>query len=310
MRVLVTCPPMLSIIEEFQPIFRAKGVELTAPNVIQTLSVEELRDLVPHHDGWIIGDDPACREVLEVGKNGRLKAVVKWGIGIDNIDHEAIKELNIPFTNTPQMFGREVADVAMSYITALARQTFLIDRSIRNGEWHKPCGTSLANHTLAVVGFGDIGRNVARRALASDMNVIAYDPAFTEDKDLMLVQSAVWPERLVEADFIVFTCSLNAENYHMLNSVALNAVKHGVRIINVARGHLIDETALAEALHSGKVDSVALDVFEAEPLPAESPLRLFSKNIFGSHNASNTKEAVIRASHRAIDLLFSHLGVS
>ena len=127
-KILVTCPPMLRMIDEFRPIFAKAGVEITTPDVVQTLTVPELKELVPQHDGWIIGDDPATREVFEAGKQGRLRAAVKWGIGVDNVDFAACKDLGIPIINTPNMFGAEVADVAMCYVLALARETFLIDR--------------------------------------------------------------------------------------------------------------------------------------------------------------------------------------
>lgn len=309
MKVLVTCPPMLGMIETFRPIFSAKGIGLTTPKIIQTLSVNELKKLVPLHDGWIIGDDPASREVLEAGKSGNLKAAVKWGVGVDNVDQDAIQEFGIPFSNTPEIFGGEVADIAMSYVIALARETFLIDRSVRNGEWIKPRGISLSGRNMAVVGFGDIGRNVARRALASDMNVLVYDPVYKPDASLPGVQTAVWPDRIGDVDFMVFTCSLNAANRHMLDATALKIVKQGIRIVNVSRGPLIDEVALADAQQDGKVHSVALDVFEIEPLPGDSPLRAFEQNIFGSHNGSNTEDAVIRASHRSIELLFGYLDI-
>jgi D-3-phosphoglycerate dehydrogenase / 2-oxoglutarate reductase len=307
MKVLVTCPPMLGQIERFRPAFASRGVELTCPRVVQTLSVDELKEIVPIHDAWIIGDDPATRAVLEAGVRGRLKAAVKWGIGVDNVDFAAARDIGLPITNTPFMFGREVADVAMGYVVALARQTFLIDREVRAGGWPKPVGISLADRTGAVVGFGDIGRNVARRMLASDMKVIAYDPAYQPAPGLEAVQSSPWPVRLEEADFIVVACSLTTNNRHMLNEAALAQARPGVRIVNVARGPLIDEQALINALRSGQVHSAALDVMEDEPLPLDSPLRGFERCIFGAHNSSNTVDAVIRASERAIELLFGLL---
>ena len=158
MRILVTCPPMLGMIDSFNPLFEKYGVEVTAPKVIQTLSVEELKDLVPQHDGWIIGDDPATREVFQAGRLGRLKAAVKWGIGIDNVDFSACKDLAIPIINTPDMFGSEVADIAMGYVIALARETFQIDRYIRDGHWPKPRGISLMGKTVALLGYGDVGK--------------------------------------------------------------------------------------------------------------------------------------------------------
>ncbi|QXE25378.1 phosphoglycerate dehydrogenase [Richelia sinica FACHB-800] len=301
---------MIGAIERFEPLFAAKGIEVNCPSVIQTLSVEELKKLVPQYDGWIIGDDPANREVFAAGKAGNLKAAVKWGVGVDNVDFKAAQELQIPITNTPRMFGGEVADIAVGYVIALARQTFVIDRGVRAGQWPKPSGISLANKKVALVGFGDIGKNTAKRLLAFDMQITAYDPYFQPALGLESVESAVWPKKLSEADFIILTCALTQNNRHLINSETLAQAKLGVRIVNVARGPLIDEVALAEALASGYVHSVALDVFEEEPLSANSPLRKFERCIFGSHNASNTVDAVHRASERAIALLFEFLGVN
>ena len=143
MRILVTCPPMLGMFHEFVEPAREAGFELVAAKVTQTLSQDELVALLPQYDGWIIGDDPATRSVFEAGKAGRLKAAVKWGIGVDNVDFAACKDLGIPIINTPQMFGAEVADVALAYVIGLARQLFEIDRGVRAGGWPKPAGMSL-----------------------------------------------------------------------------------------------------------------------------------------------------------------------
>ena len=297
---------MLGMIEEFRPLFEARGVALTPAKVVQVLSEDELCELLPQFDGWIIGDDPATRRVFEAGKAGRLKAAVKWGIGVDNVDFAACKDLGIPITNCPNMFGGEVADVAMSYIGALARETFVIDRGVRAGGWPKPRGISLAGRTLGLVGLGDIGRQLARRALAAGMKIVAYDPFFNGEV-APGVERAAWPGRIAEADFLAFTCALTAANRHMLNADTLAMAKPGVRIVNVARGPLIDEAALVAALQAGHVHSAALDVFEVEPLPAESPLRGLSQTIFGSHNGSNSVDAVRRCSRLAIDTLLGYL---
>ncbi len=308
MKVLVTCPPMLGMIDSFRPIFEKYGVEVTAPKVVQTLSVEELKELVPHHDGWIIGDDPATREVFTAGKAGKLKAAVKWGIGVDNVDFTACKDLGIPVTNTPNMFGAEVADIAMGYVIALARETFQIDDGVRQGSWPKPRGFSLAGKTVALIGYGDIGKNTASRLLASEMKVIAYDPVAPDSPELAPVERAEWPNRIEEADVIVVTCSLTPSSYHMINADVFARAKDGVRIVNVGRGPVIDEPALESALKTGKVYSAALDVFEIEPLPMDSYLRTHPRCIFGSHNASNTVDAVTRTSKIAIDKLMEFLG--
>jgi len=308
MKVLATCPPMLGMIDTFRPLFEEKGVELSAPKVVQTLSVEELKEIVPLHNGWIIGDDPATREVFEAGKNGNLKAAVKWGIGVDNVDFDACKEFGIPIINTPNMFGGEVADIAVGYVIALARETYEIDRGVREGKWDKPRGISLSGKTVALIGYGDIGKSTAKRLLAADMNVIAYDPQATKDNGLD-VEIANWPDRVSEADFIVVTASLTPSSKHMLNEDVFSRIKQGVRVINVGRGPVIHEVALEDALKSGKVYSAALDVFEIEPLPSDSYLRTHPHCIFGSHNASNTSDAVQRTSEIAINKLYGFLGL-
>lgn len=307
MKVLVTCPPMLGMIDSLRPIFEKHGVEVTAPKVVQTLSVEELVHIVPQHDGWIVGDDPATREVFTAGKAGKLKAAVKWGIGVDNVDFTACKDLSIPITNTPNMFGAEVADIAMGYVIALARETFQIDDGIRRGQWPKPRGISLAGKTVALVGYGDIGKSTAKRLFAADMEVIAYDPAAPDSPELATVQRADWPNRIEEVDFILATCSLTPSSRHMINADTFATTKPGVRVINVGRGPVVDEPALEAALRSGKVYSAALDVFEVEPLPMDSYLRTHPRCIFGSHNASNTADAVTRTSEIAIDKLMGFL---
>lgn len=309
MKILVTCPPMLGMIQSFLPIFSKYGVEVTAPRVVQTLSVEELKRIVPLHEGWIIGDDPATREVFAAGKAGRLKAAVKWGIGVDNVDFAACRELDIPITNTPNMFGGEVADIALGYVIALARETFQIDDGVRLGEWPKPRGISLAGKVVALVGFGDIGKNTAKRLLACGMRVVAYDPHATDSDELALVQRAEWPNRIEEADFVVITCALTVSSLHMVNEDVLSQMKNDVRIVNVGRGPVIKGPALEAALASGKVYSAALDVFEVEPLPPNSYLRTHPRCIFGSHNASNTRDAVERTSEIAISKLMGYLGV-
>ena len=301
-KVLVTCPPMLGLFDEFIEPAKNLGIELVAAKTTQVLSEKELIEKLPLFDGWIIGDDPATKQVFQAGVNGNLTAAVKWGIGVDNVDLEACNRLNIPITNTPNMFGGEVADVAMSLLLGLTRQTHYIDREIRNNfSWPKPAGMSIEGKTVGVVGFGDIGEALVKRLSGFGVDVIAYDPGVNGNKGFSFVERATFPSRLDDVDVLIFTCALNKHNYHMLNADVISQVKHGVLIVNVARGPLIDEQALIEGLKSGKVAAAALDVFETEPLPKESPLRGMQQCIFGSHNGSNSIEGVRRATHRALE---------
>jgi D-3-phosphoglycerate dehydrogenase len=298
---------MLGMIDSFGGNAADLGLELVPAKVSQTLSEDELIVQLPDFAGWIIGDDPATRRVFEAGQAGQLRAAVKWGIGVDNVDFEACKDLGIPIINTPGMFGAEVADVAVGYVIALARHTFEIDRGVRAGGWPKPRGISLAGKTVALIGYGDIGRNTAKRLLAADMKIIAYDPFADPDSIDAPVQLAVWPERLDEADFLVVNCALTRSSFHLVDAEAISRIKPGVRIVNVGRGPVIDELALIDALGTGQVYSAALDVFEEEPLSADSPLRGHERCLFGSHNASNTEDGVVRTSLEALNKLSAFL---
>lgn len=302
--VLLTCPPMILQRQAFQARFLELGWQVDVPEFEQTVSEDRLVDMLPGYDAWIIGDDPASRRVVQAGVQGRFRAAVKWGVGTDNVAFDAFEEFGVPVAHTPGMFGAEVADVALGYVVALARHTFEIDRGIRQGRWPKPTGISLAGRRVALIGFGDIGRNTARRLAACDLRVIVYDPkADVEQIREGGYELACWPDGLESADFLVFTCALTPENRHMLDAEALSRCKPGVRIVNVARGPLIDQEALVEAQSQGHVSACALDVFEAEPLPPDDPLRQFDTNVFGSHNGSNTIDGVHRTSLRAIELL-------
>lgn len=308
MRVLITCPPMIKRIDEFRANFEEKGIEIYIPQIVQTLSEDELIAILPTFDGWIIGDDPATEKVFEAGKKGKLKAAVKWGVGVDNVDFSACKSLGIPIINTPQMFGAEVANVAVGYVVGLARELFLIDQEVKKGNWIKPSGISIKDKKVGVIGFGDIGRHTAKYLKGLDMDVIVYDPfAKQTEEDSATFSFVDYPNRIEELDFLVATCALNPSTKNMVNKTTFERMKRGVRIINVSRGGIVNETDLVEAMEKGIVYSAALDVFETEPMPLHNPLRKFERCVFGTHNGSNTVEGVRRASHQAMGHLFNFL---
>lgn len=305
-RVLVTCPPMIGLMGELKETFDELGWDTHVPPMQQIVPEHELLTLVPQFDGWIAGDDPVTKKVMAAGRAGRLRGIVKWGVGTDNVDFAGARELGFPVSNTPGVFGEEVADLAVGYVIALARHTFEIDRGVREGRWPKPQGTSLRGKTVALAGYGNIGKAVAVRLFTMGMRLTVYDPMFTATPGVDVTHRA-WPDGIEEADFMVFTCPLTPETRHMLDRETLARSTSGVRVVNVARGPIIDEPALIDALKSGKVAGAALDVFEVEPLPKESRLRALPHVILGSHNASNTKEAAMRATRRAIELLKGQL---
>lgn len=300
-KVLVTCPPMLGMLDDFTSYAKDQGIELVPANTSQVLTEDELIDQLPEYDGWIIGDDPATRPVFEAAKSGKLRAAVKWGIGVDNVDFNACRDLNIPITNTPGVFGGEVADLAVGLLLGLARKSYYIDREIRiNGNWPKPAGISMAGKHVGVIGFGDIGRNLVKRLAGFDLDITVYDPAYTNSKDYTDITIKNFPEDIDKIDFLVLTCALNDKNRHMIDKNIFLKMKPSSMIINVARGPLINEKDLILALQDKQIAAAALDVFEIEPLPLTSLLREFPQCIFGSHNGSNTTEGVHRATLQAI----------
>ncbi|MEG4857836.1 phosphoglycerate dehydrogenase [Microcoleus sp. K1-B6] len=308
-KVLVTCPHLQKTIDLYRDKLAEKGIELEVPPVVQQLSEAELLEIIDRFDGVIAGDDPFTGQVLEKGK--RLKIVAKWGIGVDAIDLAAAARLGILVKNTPDVFADEVGDVALGYIILLARQLHKMDQSVRAGGWQQIPGITLRGKTLGVIGVGSIGRAIVRRGVAVGMSVLGYDvQEIPESVQAELgVQSVGLEELLQRADFITLSCNLTSENYHLLSDDEFELMKLGVYVVNVARGPLIDESALVAALDSGKVAGAALDVLEVEPLPIESPLRQFDQCIFGTHNGSHTQDAVLRVNELAINNLLLGLGV-
>jgi D-3-phosphoglycerate dehydrogenase / 2-oxoglutarate reductase len=298
--VLVTCPPMQRTVDDWMGRFEALGIEVGMPPVVQKLPPDELMRLLPRFDGMIAGDDELTAEVL--GSATRLRVVSKWGIGLDSIDQATADRLGIRVTNTPDTFGDEVADVVVGYMIMLARQLHRIDRSVRDGTWEKPQGISLSGRTLGIVGLGSIGRALAHRAIALGMRVIGYEivPGTAERAATIGVQLVDLDSLIAEADLISLHCPMTDQNRHMIGVTQLARMRPGSYLVNTARGPLVDEVALVEALASGHLAGAALDVFEDEPLPPTSPLIQMKNVVLGSHNASNTREAVARVNEMAI----------
>jgi D-3-phosphoglycerate dehydrogenase len=194
----------------------------------------------------------------------------------------------------------------------LVRKTHLMDASVRQGGWLKAEGRTLGGLVAGVVGLGSIGRAIARRATAFGMPVVGHDimPLSEAQQREAGARQVDLATLFATADVVFLACALTAENRHLIDERALAAMKDGVILVNVSRGPLVDEAALAAALASGRVGAAGLDVFEEEPLPAASPLRAFGERVtFSTHNGSNTREAVARINQMTTDILFDVLGL-
>lgn len=303
--ILVTCRQMQVELPRHRERIERLGYEVVAPDLAgrQQFTAVELLEYSSRLVGIIAGDDQLDREFFDGAPN--LKTVIRWGIGMDSVDHEAARQHRVTVRNTPGVFGHEVADSAFGYMLNLARGYITIDAAVRRGEWPKVEGITLAGARLGIVGLGAIGREIARRGGAFDMDIVAHDPFVdTPPADVSMVDL---DKLLATSRFIVLACPLTPETLHLINAARLALVRPDAYLVNVARGPVVLETDLIDALKSGRLAGAALDVFEVEPLPLASELRTLPNVVLGAHNASNTREGVTRASNTAVDFLLEEL---
>lgn len=306
MQVLVSNIMMINEQDRFDAILRERGVTPIWPEVNQFMGEAQCLEYAGQVDGWLAGDDKITETVLKAFLP-RLKVISKWGTGIDSIDLAAAKTLGVPVCNSPGAFRDAVSEYAIGLLLAATRRLARTDRMIRQGDWPKGRFPGMTGKTMGVVGYGAIGQGVGQRARGLGMSVIAHDPYLTEAPDGTPVVS--FDQLLAQADVICLCCNQTAENYHLINADTLARARDGVILCNVARGGLVDETALVAALTSGKVAAAALDVFEVEPLPTDHPLLSFENVAVSSHNANSTVQAIEYVHGNTLDNLFKHLQI-
>jgi D-3-phosphoglycerate dehydrogenase / 2-oxoglutarate reductase len=310
-KIAVTCIQLLRDLLGHRAELDERGWTVATPDIPgQHLEGDALVAAMEGCAGVVAGDDKFTADVLD--RLPDLRAISKWGIGIDGIDLDAAATQGITVTNTPGMFDDEVADVTMAYITMLARQLAFIDRGIRSSAWPKPPGKSLRGLTLGIIGLGGIGRAVARRSAVAGMHLIGSDPS-PDSRELAVADGVVTCDidrLLADSDVVSINCPLNSATLHLLDHDAFAAMKPGVLIVNTGRGPVMSTDALVEALERNHVGGAAVDVLEEEPPSPDHPLKTFDNVIFGSHNASNTLEASSRTHGQAIKNLIDSLGAA
>lgn len=306
-KVMVSAPYMQPVIDRFRPIFDEKGIELVVPPVNERMSEEELLKWIGDIDGAICGDDRFTERVLRAAP--RLRVISKWGTGIDSIDQEAAKRLGIAVRNTPGAFTHPVADSVMGYVLCFARQIPWMDQNIRAGKWEKYVSTSLRERCLGIIGVGNVGKAIVRRAVAFGMRVLGNDIVEMPQDflDTAGIEMVAKEEVLREADFVTLNCTLTPASYHAISAPDLALMKPTAYLINTARGPLIDESALVQALEKGGIAGAALDVFEVEPLPEDSPLRRMDNVLLAPHNANSSPAAWERVHQNTIQNLLDEL---
>lgn len=260
------------------------------------ISADDLLKEVGEYDALIVrGRTKVTLPVFEAGK--KLKVVGRAGIGVDNIDLKAAQTYGVTVVNSPLATTVSVAELTLSIMLSMIREVPRADASMKAGKWLKKEfeGVELFEKTLGVIGFGRIGTAVAKRCMAFGMNVVGFDP-MVEPLEIREVgaEPVSLDELLGRADFITLHLPLTATSKNMLNAEAFAKMKDGVRIVDAARGGIVDEEALLAALESGKVAAAALDVFTAEP-PGLTPLVAHPRVIATPHIGAQTIEAQGRA---------------
>lgn len=308
--ILFSAPYMLPLIDRFRPVFDHYGLELILAPVEERLEEEQILAYAGQFDGAVCGDDRYSARVLEACAP-RLKVISKWGTGIDSIDSQACARLGIKVGRTPNAFTLAVADTVLGYMLAFARRQPWMDRAMKAGVWQKIPGRALSECTLGVVGVGTIGKAVLRRGRVFGMRLLGNDiveigPDFIAENR---VEMTGLEDLLALSDFVSLNCDLNPTSYHLMNAHTLACMRPSAVLINTARGQIVDEPALVAALQRGAVGGAALDVYENEPLPADSPLRQMENVLLAPHNANSSPAAWERVHWNTIRNLLEGLGI-
>ena len=289
--------------------FKVPGLELEwLPKGLREVTAEH----AAKYDALYV-NSPKVPAAAVAGKDLRLKVVSRHGVGYDSVDVPAMSQAGVLVCNTPNAVPRPVATMALTFILALAQKLFAKDRMTREGRWSdrvEHMGTGLTGRTLGVVGAGRIGKELLRMAKVFDLKLLAADP-YAEELELAYIGAQKVPlEQLMAAsDFVVVTALLNQETRHLIDARALSRMKPTAYLINVARGPVVDEKALYEALVLKRIAGAGLDVFEEEPTPASNPILKLDNVIVSPHSLCWTDELFGNIARTAIGAVLAvHAG--
>lgn len=276
------------------------GLAARFPDNDRPLNELEMTDFVRGCVGLIVGLDEVTEAVLDAGP---LRAVVKFGAGTDNIDMAAARRRGVPVSTTAGANARSVAEMVVALVLALARRVVVHDHRVRRGRWERDTGVELAGKRLGIIGFGAVGREVARLGSALGMDVIAHDP-FVEIKG---VRAVALDHLLASSDVVSLHVPLTNATRGLIGTRELSSMRPGAFLVNTARGGLVDESALTSALAGGIIAGAAFDAFVDEP-PVGSPLLELENFVASPHAGAATREAVERTGAAAVEELVRALG--
>lgn len=291
-KIICTSPTFGQYSAKAVEMIENEGYELVRIPAEEWKDPSKLINYAKDAQGWISGVSKCTREILESAP--LLKVVTKHGTGVDSIDLNAAKEKNIVVANAPGLNANAVADLAFSFVLSLARKIPYSDKFVRNGKWKPVMGIELKGKTLGVIGLGAIGKGLIKKASSFDMNFVAFDvyqdEEFIKKYNVKMLSDA--KEVLKEADFISLHVPLTAETRNMVSTDEFKMMKKTAYIINCARGGVIDEQALLNALNTEEIAGAALDVFTSEPPSVDNPLLALDNVIVAPHMGAYTEEAM------------------
>lgn len=303
-KVMVSAPYMQLEIEKFRRWFAEHDIDIDVPKVRERMEERDLLPIIGKYDGVICGDDRFTEKVYQAAK--KLKVISKWGTGIDSIHKEIAEKYGVTVCNTPDAFSHPVSDTVLGFMLCFSRTILASDRLMKNGAWEKIQGKTLGEQTLGIIGCGNVGSRVAKKANAFDMRILAYD--IREIPKAILEQYGIkqvdLDTLLEESDFVSTNCDLNDSSYHILSVDEFKKMKQTAIVINTARGPVIDEAALVCALQEKEIAGCGLDVYEYEPLPVDSPLRKMDNVILSSHNSNSSPQYWEKVHYNTLDNLY------
>ena len=286
---------------------RQAGLEVVRNDTGGILDKETIKTMLADCDGVIVGVDPMDAEVIAAAP--RLKAIAKYGVGVDNIDLDTAKARGIKVSRTVGANSEAVADYAMALILAVARKTVLIDRQCRKGDWKKITTRDVTGGTIGILGLGAIGKNVAQRAQGFGMTVMAYDPFWPEEYAREHHIARADPDEIyARCDVISLHLPLTPETENIIGAAELAKMKPDAILVNTARGGLIDENALLDALEAGRLYGAGIDAFSSEP-PKDPRWFTLDNVVLGSHCAASTSGASRNMGRMATANLIRDLGL-
>ena len=298
MAKLLICDPIAAAAVES---LRATGVEI---DVQDSITLEELAEVIGEYEGLVVRGRTKVREPL-IDQATHMRVIIRGGVGLDNIDVAYAESKGIKVRNTPAASSNAVAELALGMMFALARHIAKADASMKAGGWDKKKlkGTELAGKTLGVIGYGRIGRALGAKGKALGMQVVAYDP-YIKHEDLVPLE-----ELLAQADYISLHLPHTETTHHLLSTAQFALMKDGARIVDAARGGVLDEAALYAALLAGKVAAAALDVYSEEPPQSELLRKLVElpQVVATPHIGASTEEAQARIGDEIVKLVQEYL---